>query len=173
MKHLKRYTIIGILFVIITGSLAHFLYDWTGNNPIIGLFVPINESAWEHIKLLFFPMLIYSIIMILKFKKIYPCITSALYFGISLGTVLIPTFFYLYTALLGKNTLILDIGTFILSVIIAFWLSYKLTLSCKLEPYTRSLCCFIWILFICFLLFTYHPPSAKIFEDPTISKTEK
>ena len=41
MKHLKRYTIIGIIFVLITGTLAHFLYDWTGNNDIVGLFTPI------------------------------------------------------------------------------------------------------------------------------------
>ena len=170
MKHLKRYTIIGIFFVLITGTLAHFLYDWTGNNYIVGFFTPINESIWEHMKLLFFPMLIYSLFIIFKFKKIYPCITSALFFGILTGTLLIPLFFYAYTSLLGKDIFILDIGTFILSILIAFWLSYKLTLSCKLEPYTLLLCCFICSLFICFILFTYHPPQTKIFENPTVSQ---
>lgn len=170
MKHLKRYTIIGIIFVAVAGSLAHFLYDWSGNHYIAGLFTPVNESVWEHMKLLFFPMLLYSLLMIFKFRKQYPCVTSALCFGLSLGTLLIPAFFYAYTAVLGKNALILDISTFILSVAIAFWLSYKLTLSCKLEPYTLLLCCFVCILFICFMLFTYHPPAAKIFEDPTRSQ---
>lgn len=55
MNHLKRDTIIGILFVLITGSVSHFLYDWTGKNPVVGLFTPANESIWEHMKLLFFP----------------------------------------------------------------------------------------------------------------------
>lgn len=64
MKHLKRYTIIGIIFVLITGTFAHFLYDWTENNHIVGFFTPINESIWEHMKLLFFPMLIYSVFII-------------------------------------------------------------------------------------------------------------
>ncbi len=145
MKHLKRYAIIGIIFVLITGTLAHFLYDWSGNNYIVGLFTPINESIWEHMKLLFF--------------------------GIIIGTLLIPIFFYAYTSILGKDTFILDIGTFILSIIIAFWLSYKLTLSCKLEPYTLLLCGLICILFICFTIFTYNSPETRIFKDPTVCLT--
>lgn len=168
MKHLKRYTIIGIIFVLITGTLAHFLYDWSRNNYIVGLFTPINESIWEHMKLLFFPMLIYSFFIILKFKKNYPCITSSLCFGIITGTLLIPIFFYAYTSILGKDFFILDIGTFILSIIIAFLLSYKLTLSCKLETYTLLLCGLVCIFFICFILFTYNPPETRIFEDPTV-----
>lgn len=170
MKHLKRYTIIGIIFVVIMGSLAHFLYDWSGNNKIVGLFTPINESIWEHMKLLFFPMFLYSLFIIFKFQKIYPCITSALCFGIVTGTLLIPIFFYAYTGILGKDFFILDIATFIVSILIAFWLSYKLTIPCRLEPYTCLLCFLVFVLFICFLQFTYHPPAAKIFEYPAVSQ---
>ena len=171
MKHLKRYTIIGIVFVLITGTLAHSLYSWTGSNYIAGLFAPVNESIWEHMKLLFFPMLLYSIFLIFRFNKTYPCIMSALSFGILTGTILIPVLYYAYTFVLGKNIFILDIGTFLLSILIAFWLSYKLTLSCRLEPYTILLCCLVCVLIICFLLFTYNPPDAKIFKDPTVSQS--
>lgn len=169
MKQLKRYTIIGIIFVLITGTLAHFLYDWTGNNPIVGLLTPINESIWEHMKLLFFPMLLYSLIMILKFQPKYSCITSALCFGILVGAFLIPLFYYAYTSILSRNFFILDISIFILSIVIAFLLSYRLTLSCRLESYTLLLCIMVCILFVCFLVFTYHPPNATIFQDPTIT----
>lgn len=169
MKNLKRGAIIGIFFVIITGTFAHFLYKWTGNNHIVGFFTPINESIWEHMKLLFFPMVPYSLIMILRFHRKYPCMTSAFCFGILLGTFLIPLFYYAYTSILGKNIFILDIGTFILSIVTAFWFSYKLTLSCKLEPYTSLLCILVCILLVCFLVFTYRPPDAALFQDPTIS----
>ncbi len=170
MKHLKRYTIIGIIFVLITGTLAHFLYGWTKNNPIIGLFTPINESIWEHMKLLFFPMLLYSLILIIKFQKKYSCIASALSFGILMGAILIPLFYYTYTSILGKNIFILDISTFLLSIMIAFWLSYKLTLSRRLKPCTSLLCILVCVLFVCFLVFTYRPPDTIIFQDPTIQK---
>lgn len=168
MKHLRQYTIWGIIFVLITGTLAHFLYDWTGNNRIVGLFTPINESIWEHMKLLFFPMLIYSLIMILKFRRKYSCITSALCFGILTGALLIPLFYYAYTYILGNNVFMMDISIFILSIVIAFGLSYKLTLSRRLESYTSILGMLVSVLFVCFLVFTYRPPEAAIFQDPTI-----
>lgn len=173
MGNLKRYTIIGIIFVLVIGTLAHFLYDWTGNNHIIGLFMPINESIWEHMKLLFFPMLLYSLIMVLKFRRKYSCITSALCFGILIGTFLIPLFYYTYTSILGKNIFILDISTFVLSTIIAFWLSYKFTISCYLESYTSLLCIMVCILFACFLIFTYSHPNTTVFQDPTNQKFVK
>lgn len=168
MKQLKHYTIIGILFVLITGVLAHFLYQWSGNNRIVGYFTPINESIWEHMKLLFFPMLLYTVFIILKFREDYPCIATSLYFGIIAGTLLIPVFYYAYTYLLGKDFFVLDIVTFILSILIAFWSSYQLTLHCKLQDYCWLLRIFVCVLFLCFIIFTDYPPNLEIFKDPTI-----
>ena len=51
----KVFTVIGILFTIILGSLSHFFYGWSGNFFLVGFFSPVNESVWEHLKLLFFP----------------------------------------------------------------------------------------------------------------------
>ena len=172
MKQLKRYTIIGIFFVLILGTLSHFLYDWSGNNAIVGLFTPVNESVWEHMKLVFFPMLLYSLIMISRLKGTYPCITFALCCGILAGTLLIPALYYAYTSIFVKNSLILDIGIFILSILIAFGLAYKFTLSCVPSAYTLPSCCLVCLLFICFLLFTYHAPAALIFEDPAASRKQ-
>lgn len=53
----KKYTLIGIVFSMTAGVLLHFLYEWTGRNPVVGAFSPVNESVWEHLKLLFFPVL--------------------------------------------------------------------------------------------------------------------
>ncbi len=127
MKPLKAYTRTGIVFVIITGSIAHFLYDWSDHALIVGLFTPVNESIWEHMKLLFF-----------RFKNRYPGIPSALCAGILSGTFLIPLFFYSYMFILGKDFFVLDISTFVLSILIAFWISYRLALSGRLIRYTRA-----------------------------------
>lgn len=166
MKQLKCYTILGIFFVLILGTLSHFLYDWSGNHAIVGLFTPVNESVWEHMKLVFFPMLLYSLIMIFQCRRTYPCITSALCCGIVVGTLLVPALYYAYTFILGKNSFILDIGIFILSVLIAFGLSYRLTLCCIQGIYMFLPCFLVCILFTCFMLFTCHPPAAQIFENP-------
>ncbi len=163
-KCLKAYTLAGVFFVLAAGSLAHFLYDWTGRNPVIGLFAPVNESVWEHMKLLFFPMLLYSVFMVCRRRGRNPCVLSSLCLGITAGTLLIPVLFYAYTSVLGRNFLLLDIGTFILSTLTAFWLAYRLTLSCRAKPYTLLLCAMVCILFACFLWFTYHPPHSRLFE---------
>lgn len=167
INQLKRYTIIGIIFVLITGTLSHFVYEWTGKNYAAGLFFPTNESTWEHMKLIFFPMLLYSFFMNNKLKQSFPCITSALYAGILAGIFSIPVIFYTYSGILGYSTLILDILTFVLSVLMAFQIVYKLTLSCRMEKYTFLLSIIVCIVTVCFLLFTYYPPHIGLFKNPT------
>ncbi len=168
MKTLKTYMHIGIFFVITAGSLAHFFYDWSGHASIVGYFTPVNESIWEHMKLLFFPMLLYAFVLTVRLRHHAPSIPSALCTGILLGTFLIPLFFYSYTLVLGKAFLVLDISTFLVSILIAFWLSYRLASSVKILRYTPLLYCLVGILFVLFVLFTHNPPAAKIFEDPAI-----
>lgn len=166
MKHLKCWSVIGIFFVLVIGSLSHFLYDWTNKNFLVSLFTPVNESVWEHMKLLFFPMLLYALVMALTLKENYPCVTSSLCFGILAGTLLIPVFFYSYTYIFGKDIFILDLASFVLSTVIAFWIAYRFTLSCKLHAYTHFLCCLVWAFFLCFMIFTCWPPKLGIFISP-------
>ena len=167
MNKLKHNIIIGIIFVLITGTISHFVYDWSGKNPILGLIFPINESVWEHMKLCFFPMLFYSYYMNQKVKDDYPCVTSSLLFGILMSTFLIPVHFYSYSGTLGYNSTFLDISTFILSVLLSFTVIYKFTLSCKLPRYMPLLKFAVIITAVCFIIFTYFPPNLGIFKDPT------
>ena len=131
MKALKRDIGIGIVFSVIVGTLAHFVYEWTGKNSIAAIFFPIDESVWEHVKLLFFLTLLYGLFLIKKGKESYPCIVPSVPVGIVIGSLSIPAFFYFYTAILGTHVLVLDILIFIVSVILCFWIIYKLILSCK------------------------------------------
>lgn len=166
MNKLKRYTIIGVIFVLIAGTLCHFIYGWTGSNFITGFFVPVNESTWEHMKLVFFPMLLYSLFIIIKFKGKNKCMASSLSAGILSGTFLIPVIFYTYSGILGFNIFILDLFTFIISVIAAFYTAHKLFVSRKTQKFTVLLCAFVLILAICFVIFTYHPPGIGLFAVP-------
>lgn len=167
MNQLKCYTILGILFVIITGTLSHFVYEWSGYNFILGFFFPVNESTWEHMKLCFFPMLLYFFFMNKKLKGDYPCVTSALLFGILLGTFLIPMIFYTYSGILGQNYVSLDIATFILSVLLAFITVNRFTSSCVLDSFLPLLITLVLFTTVCFLIFTYHPPGIGLFTVPS------
>lgn len=167
MNKVKIYTIIGIVFVTILGIISHFIYEWSGNNFILGFFFPVNESTWEHMKLCFFPMLLYSFYMNRKMKEDNPCITSSLLFGILLGTFLIPVIFYTYSGIIGKNYIFLDIATFIISILLAFISVYRLTLSCKISSFSFGLKICVLFVAVCFLIFTYYPPDIGIFMNPS------
>lgn len=167
MNQLKPCMVFGTIFVLITGTLAHFVYGFSGDNRLAGLFVPVNESIWEHMKLLFFPMLLFSVFAVVKFQNKNACLIPSLCFGILAGTFLIPVLYYIYTFFVGRSILFVDIAIFIFSTVAAFFAAYKFTLSCSLKPYTVFLCILVGILFVCFLLFTYHPPELAIFSDPT------
>lgn len=155
MRKLKCHCIIGALFVIIAGTLAHFVYDWSGHNFIAGLFFPVSESTWEHMKLCFFPMLLYSLYMNRTLKDTLPCISSALPAGMLTGTFAIPVLFYTYTGILGRNFLPLDINVFVISVLFAFLVVYKFTLSCKAGRFTAVLWLAVAALGLCFMWFSY------------------
>ena len=166
MKQEKTFTIAGILFVLISGTLLHFVYGWTNHNVIAGCFAPVNDSVWEHRQLLFFPMRLYASGMAILLKERRPCILSALCSGLLAGTFCIPLFYYAYTSITGDSILLVDIALFALSTLIAFFIAFQLAQSCIMKPYTVLLCALTCALFLCFIVFTYHPPACALFSAP-------
>lgn len=165
-KKLFIYTIIGIIFVSVAGTILHSVYEMSGQNYIAGLFAPVNESVWEHMKLLFFPMLLFAIFAAIPLKLTYPRVISALCAGIFTGTALIPTLFYTYSGILGYNHHYIDIAIFFVSVIAAFIILYKTALSGSAHKHSGLLAVLILLLIALFLVFSYSPPSLALFQTP-------
>ena len=42
MKNMKSWLIAGFIFTAIFGTLSHFCYGWTNENPLIGLIRPVK-----------------------------------------------------------------------------------------------------------------------------------
>ena len=59
---IRSYQIVSAIFVSIVGTLLHFTYKFFGENSFVASFSAVNESVWEHLKLLFFPLLLTTII---------------------------------------------------------------------------------------------------------------
>lgn len=165
---LALYTFGGIVFVLLAGSLAHFVYEWSGENFIVGLFVPVNESTWEHMKLVFFPMMIYTVFATIKLSGEYACILPAHCIGNLLGTWLVAILFYSYSGILGFNVLALDLAVFVASVLIAFRTAYKFTLSnfCNKIHQVKILILVLMLLTIlCFMVYSYKPLDIGLFRS--------
>lgn len=165
MDILKRYTVIGTVFTIIAGVVGHFIYDLTGENFLAGLFFPGNESTWEHMKLVFFPMLLYSFFAEYKLKNEAGCISKAYMSGILAGTFSIPVIFYTYSGILGYNIAWLNILTFVISVIVGFIVVYAVAKNCKNDKWSLLLKGVIFMLIIAFMVFSYYPPNLGLFRE--------
>jgi len=47
-RHLaQNWILLGIPVLSIVGALIHFVYEWSGNLTVVGIFAPTNESVWE------------------------------------------------------------------------------------------------------------------------------
>ena len=92
----------GFAVTTLGGTLLHFLYDWTGGNILVAPFSGVNESTWEHMKLLFWPLFLFALIQRLFFKGQgnYWCVKLA---EILLGLMLIPVMFYTYNGVFGQS----------------------------------------------------------------------
>lgn len=165
MSKLKLYTIIGAVFTIVAGVIGHFVYEWTGENFVAGLFFPVNESTWEHMKLVFFPMLLYSLFAERILKGESECISKAYMLGVIAGTFAMPVIFYTYSGILGYNLAWLNILTFVVSVIIGFVVVYVTAKNCKSDKGSLLLKGIVFALIIAFMVFSYYPPNIGIFTE--------
>jgi len=167
-RNLKLWQILGIILTIIFGTLLHFVFEWSGNNLLVGIFGAVNESSWEHLKLLFWPMLIYGLVEYFFSGKKYANYFPALTIGLLTGMIFILAFFYTYTGIIGEHFLWLDILSFILGAIVAFRSSYKVIKSGKFNGgIGKTFWIFILIILIaCFIFFTTSPPHIALFKDP-------
>lgn len=167
-KKIVIYTVMGIVFVSILGCLSHFSYAWFGKNRWIALICPVNESTWEHMKLLFFPMLFYTFCMTKKLEE-YPSVLLAALTGNILGTLLMPVLFYTYTGVLGYHITVIDVSVFFVSVIFAFVIAYRLA-DRKNSRWCQGTAIGVTVLLcVLFFVFTFYPPDIALFADPTLN----
>lgn len=165
---LKYKNIIAFFIIALLGTLGHFVYEWTGNNPVIGLFFPVSESTWEHLKLLFYPTLIYSAVEYFlleeKPKNYIPAVISSLFFGM----FSIVALFYIYRGVIGKNIDFINITIYYVSVIITLCRKNRII---KKEKFMLDLFSILFlsltvIFAVLFAVFSLNPPALGIFAAP-------
>ena len=148
------------------GTILHFLYDWTGGSILVSPFSGVNESTWEHMKLLFWPLLLFASVQRLFFKELenYWCIKLM---EILLGLLLIPVLFYTYHGMFGKSPDWINIALFYITALLVFlfeWLVFKNDLLyCRAS---RLALAGIFLIGIMFVVFTFSPPPIPLFRDP-------
>ena len=158
--------LLGFSVTALGGTLLHFLYEWLGKAVWIAPFSGVNESTWEHMKLLFWPMFIFAVVQrfFVRECKDFWCVKLR---GTLLGLALIPVIFYTYNGAIGKSPDWLNITIFFLAAAFAYICEARQfqekKQTCPYPKLALSLLCFVGVLFV---LFTFKTPTLGIFRDP-------
>jgi len=169
-KPIQNWMLFGIPVAFIVGSVMHFVYEWSGESTLVGIFAPVNESVWEHLKLPFWPLLVWWIIGYFVLKKNNE-ISPARWFSSAAAAlwvclIFIVVFHYTYTGIFGAESLLADILSMLLGLIVATALAWHMYKCADIKD-----SCLIWSLAAIVLLaaalvvFTFIPPQIPLFMD--------
>ncbi|TDX53249.1 DUF6512 family protein [Orenia marismortui] len=165
IKKILIWEIIGVFWIIIVGSMLHFLYDWSNSSLIVAIFSPVNESVWEHLKLGYWSLLFFSLIEYWFIRRE----VNGYFLGKALGIFSLEGFilvvFYTYTAIMKRHILWIDIGSYIVGAIICQIIIFNI-MKRKISKSADILGLVLFItLGLILILFTFFSLHFSIFMD--------
>ena len=158
------------VFIMLFGSFFHFIYELSAFHPLAAFFGSVNESSWEHLKLFFWPGLVFFLVQHAFLKDQ----VNNYWWGKALALLITPVgvlasfYFYLGIALpiYGRGFLWADISTGAIGVLAGNIVAYRiLTRPEKPRRFDLNGRAIIVGMTIVFLLLTYFPPRFFLFED--------
>ena len=165
-RSISLWQLMGFAVTSLGGTILHFLYDWLGGALWVAPFSGVNESTWEHMKLLFWPMLLFAVVQSFFFKERedFWCVKLR---GILLGMVLIPVIFYTYNGAVGRSPDWLNIAIFFVVAAAVYLYEARLfedgRVKCGSPKWAVAV---LGALAVLFVVFTFITPEIGLFRDP-------
>ena len=123
---LKKWKIISVIGIFLLSSLLHFIYTWWPNF-FTAIFFPVNESIFEHNKIIIGSFLIWSILEKIYYKDrknaLWAGFVSSLVCALSVMAIFTPVFFFI---LKTNDNIILTFIIFLIAIAWAQYIDYKL-----------------------------------------------
>ena len=165
-KSVSQWEMLGFIVVSVLGTALHFLFDLTGGSLAAALVSAVNESIWEHMKLVFVPMTVFALIQ----RRAFPTLRGFWWVklaGLLTALALIPALYYTYTGALGVSADWFNITIFFLAAGAAFRLEARLFQRGKVCPLPeRWALALMGVIGAAFVYFTFAPPEIPLFQDP-------
>jgi hypothetical protein len=161
----RRLALAGMVFISLLGTALHFTYDLSDGNLLVAVFSAVNESVWEHLKLVFWPAAVFALIEIAYLRKIPSSFLPAKAVSMWLMPTVIVAMFYT-SKLFIKESLAFDLFTFYFSIVLGQLVGLKI--MGKILPKNVSYLALFAIasLASAFIYFTFYPPRIFLFQDP-------
>lgn len=173
MTKLLQWEIGGFFFIGLIGAALHFTFEMSNFSSMeVAYFSAVNESTWEHLKMVFFPGLVFALIQYTYVRDVVNNYIVAKVAGLLIMPLVIAVGWYIYAPLLGRSYFPADLFLFYLAVFIGQLVSYRILTRPPLEGnYTRTAIVVFFILFAAFSAFTFYPPNIFLFEHLDLKDT--
>ncbi len=168
---IRRWELWGVPFIILTGSLLHFSFGLSGDWGPLGVVSAVNESVWEHLKLVFWPAVFWAVIEYFFIRRpgrdAHPNFLLSKIIGIYVMPAIIVFNFYTYTIFTGDSILAIDILSFVIAIFVGQIVSYRSWRLLRLPGiFNWVALAMLIIAAVLFAIFTFYPPKVSIFQDP-------
>lgn len=167
-KRLVWWEFSGFLWTAAVGSLLHFLYDWSGGSAVAAVLSAVNESVWEHMKLLVMAAAFFTAAQVWRLGRVYPNLPAVRGVSILAGALMIPLMYYTVTGAFRPQPTWVHISIFFLAAAGMFLLDYRLLRTGLPRAEGMQLLGFLllWGLLFVFVWCTFRPPEFPLWRDP-------
>lgn len=162
----KRFVIINTIVTFAIGFLVHNMYSWIPS--VITTIFPVNESLFEHMKLIYLSPIISSAILYFIFKKkgylinnyLFGLITSIIFNIIIFYLVYLP----LYYAV--GESMIMTLTIYFITIVLSNYLYYLIIEIPNASKLNRISFFMLLVIGSILVYFTYNPIKIDFFRDP-------
>lgn len=160
IKKISVFLIFGLSF------LTHFIYDWFPNS-LFSIFFPVNESIWEHMKMLYTTILLYGIIEYFILKHFNIKVNNYMLSLFISSIISIPVYLIIFLPFYynGINNMLFFIVVMFITCIICECISYKIMKVKEIKYQNLISIILIIITYIIFGYLTYKPLKNDLFLD--------
>lgn len=168
----RRILIIEAITAIVAiglGFLFHFTFEFLNSSKVAAPFFPVNESVWEHLKLIFYPLILTALGEYFLLNKPYKSFIAVKTAGIWLAIIFTVFVYYIFYGIAGiKENMAVTLTIYILSFALeVYFVTKYLPRPVWAGKNRRNIAIFVLVMTaLLFGIFTFAPPHIQLFFDP-------
>lgn len=161
----KTIKIISIFIIFLISFITHNLYEWIPSF-FTSIICPVNESIFEHLKMIFTSYMFWMIIELIlkyKYKDLNNVISSNTFTAIF--NIIVFLIIYLPIYYLLFENMFINLSVYFISLVISYFINYMIALKNNDKLLNIISIIIIIVSYIIFATLTYNPLKKDIFLD--------
>jgi hypothetical protein len=152
--------VIAVLITYLVSWIWYNIYEWTNQNYFVGIFAPINDSAWETMKIYLYPILLVTLVIYAFASRRLNNQAMALLLAVLTAVVFSWVIFYLYTlGDMSRSYSAANITIWVFAILFAFIVMYFVLLA---KPWGMgseyTAIALLVVIVLLWITWTYTPP---------------